>query len=80
VGSIDWYFRLNGKLVHKYCSFFLMTSADGETVPQVEEGISECRWLPAEEAASHISYDNARGIVEEAVRMLEESPELAGPS
>ena len=31
LGTIDWYFRLKGDLVHKFCDYFLMVSPDGET-------------------------------------------------
>lgn len=71
LGTIDWFFRLDRRLVHKFCTFFAMTSARGTAVPEIEEGITECRWVPAREAPGRISYDNARGVVMEAVRRLE---------
>lgn len=69
VGTIDWYFRHDGYLVHKYCAFFLMTSGEGEPVPEVEEGITEAVWVPLDDVAERISYDNARRIVVEAVEL-----------
>lgn len=73
VGTIDWYFRDGGRVVHKFCDFYLMTSPSGEAEPEVEEGITEVRWVPAAEAAGQITYDNAREIVVKAVRMLDDS-------
>ena len=71
VGTIDWYFRWNEDLIHKYCTFFLMTSEEGETEPATDEGISDCAWLPVAEAIRTISYGNAREMVEAAARLLE---------
>ena len=71
VTEIDWYFKRRGRLVHKFCTFFLMRSIRGMTVPEVAEGITECVWLPLEEALERISYGNARGTLREAVVLLE---------
>jgi hypothetical protein len=38
-------------------------------VPQVEEGITECTWLPLDEALETISYDNARDVLRRAAEM-----------
>jgi 8-oxo-dGTP pyrophosphatase MutT (NUDIX family) len=73
LGTIDWHFRIRGTLVHKYCHFFLMVSPDGDTKPQHAEGITECRWLPLEEAMRSVTYDNAREMIRIAVRILDES-------
>jgi 8-oxo-dGTP pyrophosphatase MutT (NUDIX family) len=76
LGTIDWYFRMRGRLIHKHCTFFLMISRSGDAVPEREEGITECRWLPLESAAEHVTYDNAREVVREAARILTEKPAL----
>jgi ADP-ribose pyrophosphatase YjhB (NUDIX family) len=68
LGTIDWFFREGPDLIHKYCHFFLMETVDQATQPQVEEGISECLWLPLEEAVETLTYDNARAVLEEAGR------------
>jgi 8-oxo-dGTP pyrophosphatase MutT (NUDIX family) len=70
LGTIDWYFRLKGDLVHKFCDYFLMASSNGEVVPEVSEGITECRWLSVEEAITTVAYDNAREVVERAADVL----------
>lgn len=70
LASIDWYFRAGGKLVHKFCAFYLMTSEAGDPQPEAAEGISECVWLPLPEAAARISYDNARDVVNAAREVL----------
>jgi len=70
LGSIDWHFRLKGDLVHKFCDYFLMASPHGDTSPEVSEGITECRWLPVDEAIETVAYDNAREVVVRAADAL----------
>jgi len=72
LGSIDWYFRFQDRLIHKYCDYFLMVSPTGEPSPRLEEGISECRWVPLDRVEQEVAYDNAREMVREAVRLLRE--------
>lgn len=66
LATIDWYFRADGRLVHKFCAFYLMGSQTGEPVPQKDEGITECAWVPLTEAEARISYDNAREVMKTA--------------
>jgi 8-oxo-dGTP pyrophosphatase MutT (NUDIX family) len=66
ISTIDWYFRLRGKLIHKYCHFFLLESASGEPSPQLDEGITECRWFSLEDALIQLGYDNARSVLRRA--------------
>lgn len=72
LATIDWYFRADGRLIHKFCAFFLMGSDDGDPVPQASEGISECRWVPLEEAVGQITYDNAREVMKVALKVVAE--------
>lgn len=74
LGEIDWTFRKGGRLIHKFCRFYLMRSRQSETRPEVSEGITECRWLPVEEALRTIAYDNARAILLRGVAQLEGPP------
>lgn len=71
--TIDWYFRFRGRLIHKYCHYFLFEAPHGRVVPQSEEGISACRWLDADAALETISYNNARALLQHAV---ERAPQL----
>lgn len=70
LGSIDWYFRREDQVVHKSCSFFLMRSLEGEARPETTEGISECEWLPFDEAVARVTYENAREMIRAALRQL----------
>jgi 8-oxo-dGTP pyrophosphatase MutT (NUDIX family) len=69
--TIDWFFRFRGRLIHKFCHFYLIESPTGETCPQQEEGITECIWLPLHDAIRSISYDNAREVLRLAAERLE---------
>jgi ADP-ribose pyrophosphatase YjhB (NUDIX family) len=64
LGTIDWFFREGPDLIHKYCHFFLMETETARTVPQLSEGITDCIWLPLEEALSTLTYDNARTVLQ----------------
>ena len=77
--TIDWFFRFRGRLIHKYCHFYLIESPEGDTCPQLEEGITECVWLPLDEAISSISYDNARQVLRLAAEVLLRATALAQP-
>jgi len=64
---IDWHFRAKGgKLIHKFCHFFLLESPADDPVPQLDEGITACRWSSLEQAMTDLSYDNARGVLRRA--------------
>lgn len=63
---IDWHFRFRGRRIHKFCHFFLFESPAAEPEPEVDEGITACRWLPLSKALEELSYDNARGVLKRA--------------
>ena len=71
VATIDWYFRLKGKLIHKYCHFFLLESIAGEPTPQLDEGITECKWYPLDPALAQLGYENARSVLRRAAELTQ---------
>ncbi len=64
--TIDWYFRARGRVIHKFCHFFLIESRSGDARPERAEGITACAWVPLSRAMQQISYDNARDVVRRA--------------
>jgi 8-oxo-dGTP pyrophosphatase MutT (NUDIX family) len=68
--TIDWYYRDRGRLIHKFCHFFLLQAGDGDTVPQLDEGITECIWKPFSLALETLSYANAREVLRAAGAQL----------
>ncbi len=73
LGTIDWHFRTQGRLIHKYCQFFLMGSRQGKPIPQLTEGITECRWLPVGDAIDTVTYENARSVLQIAAELIHRS-------
>ena len=76
--TINWYFRLKGRLIHKHCTFFLMTSREGNPIPQESEGITDCLWLPLLEAIEVVGYQNAREVLLDAARIVCDPKGLEG--
>jgi len=70
--TIDWFFRAGGRLIHKYCHFFLFESREGAAVPQAEEGIRSCEWVSPSEALIRLTHENARRVLGEAVERVKE--------
>lgn len=68
--TIDWFFRDRGKLVHKFCHFFLLECLAGEAVPQLDEGITACIWQRPADAMGTVSYANAREVMRVAAAWL----------
>ena len=77
--TIDWVFRLRGKRIHKYCCFFLMSSPEGQPVPETAEGITDCRWVALARAVDEISYENARQVLVAAVDLVRSGDESSIP-
>lgn len=73
IGTIDWYFRSGGRLIHKFCDFFLMRSDRGEPRPEVAEGITDCRWVSFDEAMTMVTYQNAKEMIVCARETMEEA-------
>lgn len=64
--TIDWTFRANGERIHKFATFYLMFSDEGDPVPELSEGITEARWVRLDAAHRRISYQNASEVVKAA--------------
>jgi len=70
--TIDWFFRFRGRLIHKYCHFFLFESREGTPVPQADEGIRCCDWRSASDALETLTHDNARQVLRQAIARVRE--------
>ena len=68
--TIDWYFRAQGVQIHKFTTFYLMYSDQGDPIPEKAEGISDCLWVPLVEADKKITYDNAGEVMKVAQRVV----------
>jgi len=72
LGMIDWYFRQEDQLIHKFCHYYLFESKEGNPTPQDEEGIIACEWYPQSKAVKTISYDNARSVLRSATLAVQQ--------
>lgn len=77
--TIDWFFRLRGKLIHKFCHFYLFESPVGDPVPQHDEGITECVWHEFDLAVTRLGYENARAVLRRAGELTQALVPGAGP-
>jgi len=64
--TIDWTFRAGSERIHKFATFYLMFSEQGDPVPERGEGITETRWVRLDTAHRRISYQNASEVVRAA--------------
>jgi 8-oxo-dGTP pyrophosphatase MutT (NUDIX family) len=70
-----WYVGLeNGIRVrfHKRVHFYLMRYLSGETKDHDWE-VNEARWVPIEDAAAQLEFDNEKRVMERAVELIGES-------
>lgn len=70
LATIDWKFRAEGSLVHKFATFFLMFSASGDPIPERTEGITDAEWVRLASAHERVSYPNATTVVRAAQSLL----------
>jgi 8-oxo-dGTP pyrophosphatase MutT (NUDIX family) len=80
LGCIDWYFRHRGRLIHKFCHFFLFTSPRGDPIPQEDEGIVTCAWLEYDAALDKLSHANARRVLTAARELIEPAEQPGEPA
>lgn len=67
-----WYAGLEGGIrvrFHKSVHFYLLEYISGDTRDHDSE-VNEARWVPIEEAASQLSFEGERHVVERAVEMI----------
>jgi 8-oxo-dGTP diphosphatase len=73
-----WYAGLDGGervRFHKRVHFYLLRYLSGDTKNHDWE-VNEARWVPIDDAASQLAFDNERRVVEQAKQLIED-PEAA---
>jgi 8-oxo-dGTP pyrophosphatase MutT (NUDIX family) len=71
LGTTDWYFRVDGVLVHKFCDYYLLEADPGErATPQKGEGVRALDWLAPKAAIERITYSNAGHILKRALEQM----------
>lgn len=69
LGKVDYLFLTESNfLFYKTVHYFLLeTTSGGELTPREEEGITDARWFPADNAWEIVSFPNLRPILRRAV-------------
>jgi 8-oxo-dGTP pyrophosphatase MutT (NUDIX family) len=69
LGSIDYWFVVEGRRVHKTVHHFLLRAVGG-TLSDADVEVTEVAWVPLAELAVRLAYPDERRLVQRAVTML----------
>jgi 8-oxo-dGTP pyrophosphatase MutT (NUDIX family) len=72
LGTIDFWFVAEGRRVHKTVHHFLMRAESGE-LSDADIEVTAVAWVPLEEIAERLAYDDERALVARAPQLLAES-------
>lgn len=78
LGHIEYFFTLRDdsrlKRVFKIVYFFLMEFTSGEVTDHDDE-VDECRWFPINEAIRLMKYEDEKGILKKARKLIGKQPD-----
>lgn len=69
LGTIDFWFVAEGRRVHKTVHHYLLVAEGGELSDDDIE-VVEVAWVPLEELAERLAYDDERRLVDQVPRLL----------
>lgn len=73
IGHIEYFFTLKDevelKRIFKIVYFFLMEYASGNVTDHDDE-VDECRWFPIDEAIKLMKYEDEKGILKKARKLI----------
>lgn len=72
LGTIDFWFVLEGRRVHKTVHHFLLLARHGE-LSDADVEVSEVAWVPLAEVPSRLAYDDERELAARAPGLLARS-------
>ena len=72
LGSIDFWFVVEGRRVHKTVHHFLMRAIGGELSDDDIE-VTEVAWFPLPDISDQLAYSDERGLLDQADRLLRET-------
>ena len=72
LGSIDFWFVVEGRRVHKTVHHFLMRAVGGELSDDDVE-VTEVAWFPLPDISEQLAYSDERGLLDQASRLLRET-------
>jgi 8-oxo-dGTP pyrophosphatase MutT (NUDIX family) len=72
LGTIDFWFVADGRRVHKTVHHFLLVASSGELSDEDVE-VEEVEWVPLDQLADRLAYDDERRLVERVPDLLADS-------
>jgi 8-oxo-dGTP pyrophosphatase MutT (NUDIX family) len=69
LGTIDFWFVADGRRIHKTVHHFLMVAVGGELSDEDIE-VEQVEWVPLEQLAERLAYDDERRLVERVPALL----------
>ena len=72
LGSVEYSFVADGRLIRKRVHHFLMEAVDGE-LSDADVEVTEVAWVPLPDLHRRLAYAGERRLVRRAVEMLAES-------
>jgi 8-oxo-dGTP pyrophosphatase MutT (NUDIX family) len=69
LGTIDFWFVADGRRIHKTVHHYLMVALSGELSDEDVE-VEQVEWVPLEELADRLAYDDERRLVEQVPALL----------
>ncbi len=77
LGHIEYFFTLRDdaelRRIFKIVYFFLMEYTSG-VVTDHDDEVDECRWFPIDEAVRLMKYEDEKGILKKAKRLIRKQP------
>ena len=72
LGTIDFWFMADGRRVHKTVHHFLLRAESGE-LSDADVEVAAVAWVPLEELAARLAYEDERALVARAPELLAET-------
>ena len=72
LGTIDFWFVVEGRRIHKTVHHYLMRAVGGELSDEDIE-VTEVAWFPLPEIGHQLAYSDERGLLDEASRLLRDT-------
>jgi 8-oxo-dGTP pyrophosphatase MutT (NUDIX family) len=72
LGTIDFWFVVDGRRVHKTVHHYLMRAVGG-VLSDADVEVTEVAWVPLPAIAEQLAYSDERNLLDRAVRLLKDS-------
>jgi len=72
LGTIDFWFVAEGRRIHKTVHHYLLLAEGGE-LSDADVEVTEVAWVPLDELAGRLAYDDERRLVARVPELLEQS-------